>query len=305
MNWLHKYKPTDFDQILGQNNVISMIQHNIKKLPHMIFYGPAGVSKTTVIDIVAQKIYGKDKKRNTLFLNASDERGINTVRNKIKNFAKQKIYSTNPKNTFDFKLIILDEADSMTSEAQTALRRIMESYSQITRFCFICNYVNKIINPISSRCAVFRFKKIHQDLIQQRLNFICEEEKCPELKSIIPTISNNTKGDIRQSIIILESLFKCIDKDHIANICRTNEIDILLHFHNFDQMKEYIDELFFDNSDYETLLLNIKSKIINSNTYDLSNKLDFLIKLNECQTKLNQNCNEKLLFYQLFSNFIS
>ena len=272
-NWLIKYKPTDFDQILGQDNVISMIQNNINKLPHMIFYGPPGVSKTTIIDIVSNKIYGQDKKRNTLFLNASDERGIDTVRNKIKLFAKQKIYSTNKNNTFKFKLIILDEADSMTSEAQTALRRIMESYSDITRFCFICNYVNKIINPIYSRCAIFRFKKVKKELVQQRLEYICEQEKMSSLKNIIPTISSHTKGDLRQSIIILESIAKSIDTHYLSTINDNNDYDIKLEFETFNDMINYIDDITFENFDIELLLLNLKEKILKSD-FNENKKLD-------------------------------
>lgn len=301
MNWIEKYKPTDFNQILGQDNVISMIQNNIEKLPHMIFYGPPGVSKTTVINIVANKIYKSDKYKNTLFLNASDERGIDTVRNKIKNFAKQKIFSSTNK-TYQFKLIVLDEADSMTSEAQTALRRIMENYSEITRFCFICNYINKIINPISSRCAIFRFKKIHHSFVQQRLESICDQENCPNLKNIIPIINSNTKGDLRQSIIILESIHKSIH--NIDTIYNTKPIKIKTHFDNFDQMINEVDNLFFNNYDYNTLLITLKNTILDSNL-PLQKKLDILIKLNSTQTKLENNCNELLTLYDIFSYFIA
>lgn len=302
-NWLLKYKPKTFDQIIGQDNVISIIKNNINKLPHMIFYGLPGSSKTTVVEIIASHIYGQDKKRNTLFLNASDERGIDTVRNKIKNFARQKLYSTNKNKQYKFKLIILDEADSMTSEAQTALRRIMESYSEITRFCFICNYVNKIINPISSRCAMFRFKKINPKLIEKRLNDICEYENCKELKPIIPNICNTTKGDIRQSIIILESIKNSFN-DTLLNVCQNNYDNFNFNFKTFDEMKNSIDEIFFENYDLQNFMIDIKNYILKSNL-DNSKKLDLLIKLNICQTKIYQNCNEKLQFYNFFSNFIS
>ena len=305
MNWLLKYKPKDFDDILGQEHTISMIKNNIDKLPHMIFYGPPGVAKTSVIDIVAAKIYGKNKKQNTLFLNASDERGIDTVRNKIKNFAKQKIYST-IKNEFQFKLIILDEADSMTSEAQTALRRIMEANSQITRFCLICNYVNKIINPISSRCAIFRFKKISTEFVTERLEYICDKEGCRDLKQIVATIARTTKGDLRQSIIIMESIYKCLDKtqkNSLKYICNNFDIDIKFEFKDFDEMKEEIDNLFFKNCDIDILLVIIKNKILESNFVE-DKKLDLLIKLNHCQLKIYQNCDEKIQLYNFFINLI-
>ena len=301
MNWLSKYKPTDYNQIIGQDNVIQIIQNNIQKLPHMIFYGPPGVSKTSIIDITAHKIYGKNKSRNTLFLNASDERGIDTVRNKIKQFAQQKIYSTTSDYTFKFKLIILDEADSMTSEAQTALRRIMENYSNITRFCFICNYVNKIISPISSRCAIFRFKKISPENIQKRLTYICQQENCSYLQNIIPSISQKTNGDLRQSIILLESIYNCTDK--LLNLFN-HDYSIILSFQNFNEMKTYIDNIFYKQSDIQIFMLNIKQQILLTDNFSDYTKSELLIKLNKCQNNIFQNCNEKLQLYLFFSNFI-
>ena len=301
-NWLIKYKPKTFQEIIGQDNVINMIKNNIQKLPHIIFYGVPGTAKTSTIDIIANTIYGKDKKRNTLFLNASDERGIDTVRNKIKNFSKQKLYSTNKNNQYNFKLIILDEADSMTSEAQTALRRIMESYSEITRFCFICNYVNKIINPISSRCAIFRFKKINEQLIIKRLKEICDNENCSHLKNIVPHICKNTNGDLRQSIIILESINNSF-KTNIENLF-DNDFNIKIHFKNFNEMKEEVDNIFFENYDIKNFMNKIKETILKSN-YENSKKLDLLIQLNITQTKIYQKCDEKLQLYHFFSNFIS
>ena len=193
----------------------------------------------------------------------------------------------------------------MTAEAQTALRRIMETYSQITRFCFICNYVNKIINPISSRCAIFRFKKISRKLVEQRLEYICKQEKCNSLIKIIPTISFNTRGDLRQSIIILESIKKCINKNHISNICNTIPIEkIKIKFTNFQEMKNYIDNLFFDSFNLYFLMENIKTKILTSDYTD-GKKANLLIKLNICQTKIFQDCNEKLQLYHFFSNLIN
>ena len=299
-SWLIKYRPNNFSEILGQDNVIKMVKSNLGRLPHMIFYGPPGLGKTTLINIVASELYKKNKRRNTLILNASDERGIDTVRNKIKHFAKQKIYSTKDDN-INFKLIILDEADSMTPEAQTALRRIMEKYSEITRFCFICNYVKKIIKPISSRCAIFRFKKVNIQLVEKRLNYICEQEKCQELKDIISIISLNTNGDLRQSIIMLESVKK-LGCD-ISNICGIITRKIKIEFEDFNNMIDEIDLLFFDSYNIYFLMREIKKEVLNADLSDFK-KADLLVKLNTCQTKINQGCDEKLQFYHFFSNFI-
>ena len=300
-SWVLKYRPRRYEDVLGQDNVIKMIRNNINKLPHMIFYGPPGVSKSTVIELIANEIYGKNKKKNTLFLNASDERGIDTVRNKMKYFAQQKI-DGNKDSNISFKLIVLDEADSMTAEAQTALRRIMEKYSGITRFCFICNYVNKIIKPISSRCAIFRFKKIDKSVVENRLKQICEMEKCDDLKEIVPLISINVNGDLRQGIIMLESLKK--SKGNIRNICERVPDDLIrINFKSFDDMLDGVNNIFYNGFNILYVMLKIREKIVES---DFSNKkkADLLINLNKCQMKINQGCDEKIQFYNFFKEMI-
>ncbi|MFN7105663.1 MAG: AAA family ATPase, partial [Pyrobaculum sp.] len=154
MPWVEKYRPSTFDEVVGLEEVKSRLREFVRSggLPHLLFYGPPGTGKTTVALVLARELYGGSWRENVLELNASDERGIATIRERVKEFAR-----TAPTGGALFKLVILDEADNMTTDAQQALRRIMEIYAQNTRFILLANYVSRIIDPIVSRCAVFRF----------------------------------------------------------------------------------------------------------------------------------------------------
>ncbi|KAK8791791.1 hypothetical protein WA158_005168 [Blastocystis sp. Blastoise] len=171
--WVEKYRPTEFEEIVSHDDILSTINKLIenKKLPHLLFHGPPGTGKTTTILACARKMYGSNYKSMTLELNASDDRGIDVVRDQIKNFAgTQKLFSSG------VKLIILDEADNMTNVAQFALRRIIEKYSQNTRFCLICNYVSNIIPALQSRCTRFRFAPLNVTKIRSRVDTIINQE---------------------------------------------------------------------------------------------------------------------------------
>ena len=157
--WTEKYRPSNFSSVVGQDEIIKRVQAltNSLNIPHLLFAGPAGTGKSTLALIIVKELYGENWRENYLELNASDERGINIVREKVKNFARTKSLGNVP-----FKIIFLDEADALTPEAQQALRRTMENYSSTCRFILSCNYSSKIIDPIQSRCAVLKFlrKKI-------------------------------------------------------------------------------------------------------------------------------------------------
>lgn len=186
------------------------------KLPHMLFYGPPGTGKTSTILALAKELFGPEMFRTrVLELNASDERGISIVREKVKDFARMQL-SNPPPNYKDrypcppYKIIILDEADSMTQDAQSALRRTMETYSKITRFCLICNYVTRIIDPLASRCSKFRFKTLDQGNALKRLEEIATNENVNLETGAVDTLIKCSEGDLRKAITFLQSATKLV-----------------------------------------------------------------------------------------------
>lgn len=204
--WTEKYRPMKLDEIVNQKEIVRGITNLVKSpdIPHMLFAGPAGVGKTTAALCIAREILGEEWKKNTLELNASDERGIKMVRERVKEFAASVKLATD--RDFDKpKIIILDEADEMTSEAQTALRRIIEDSSKTTRFIIVCNYLSQIIEPIQSRCVVFRFTRLPKDDVIDYLKSICEKEKVKYDEKALAQIYDSTGGDLRHSINVMQA----------------------------------------------------------------------------------------------------
>ncbi len=200
--WTEKYRPVKFSDIFGQDDIVKRVSSltSTLNIPHLLFAGPAGIGKSTLALIVVKELFGETWKDNYLELNASDERGINVVREKVKNFARTKSIGNVP-----FKVIFLDEADALTPEAQQALRRTMENYSSTCRFVLSCNYSSKIIDPIQSRCAIFRFKLLEKKDIEKVIRKIVEEEKLTITPEAIEIIYEGSEGDCRRSINILQS----------------------------------------------------------------------------------------------------
>lgn len=206
--WVEKYRPIRLDDIVNQKDIVESLKNLMKEpaeMPHLLFTGPAGVGKTTTALCMSRQLLGEEWKRDTLELNASDERGIKMVRERVKEFASVFKIRTSETDERKFRIIILDEADEMTSEAQTALRRIIEDSSETTRFVIICNYLSQIIEPIQSRCAIFRFRRIEKETIENYLKSLCKKEVVKYDDKAISQIFDSTNGDLRYSINILQT----------------------------------------------------------------------------------------------------
>ena len=200
--WTEKYRPSNYLEVVGQDNILKRVESLTKSMniPHLMFAGPAGTGKSTLALLVVKDLFGTDWKENYLELNASDERGINIVREKVKNFARTKSLGKVP-----FKIIFLDEADALTPEAQQALRRTMENYSATCRFILSCNYSSKVIDPIQSRCAIFRFKLLEKKAIEKVLNTIAQQERLTISPEAVEILYEGCEGDCRRSINLLQS----------------------------------------------------------------------------------------------------
>ena len=230
--WVEKYRPTKLSDIANQKDIIGSLKSllkNISEMPHLLFSGSAGVGKTTTALCIAREILGDSWREYTLELNASDERGINMVRERVKKFARFSGLDTR----IPFKLVILDEADEMTSDAQTALRRIIEDTAGHCRFIMIANNISKIIEPLQSRCAVFKFTRLTERDIIAHLEEICKKEKIKYDKDGLKTLYSYSEGDMRHSINMLQaaSSLGTISEDNVkasAGLAKTSDVGEIL-----------------------------------------------------------------------------
>ncbi|KAH3914573.1 replication factor C subunit 2 [Parastagonospora nodorum] len=238
--WVEKYRPKTLSEVTAQDNTIQILSRTLQSsnLPHMLFYGPPGTGKTSTILALAKQLYGPElMKSRVLELNASDERGISIVRQKVKDFARQQLSVAPTYNVMTedkdggeakmvryrdkyscppFKIIVLDEADSMTQDAQSALRRTMETYSRMTRFCLVCNYVTRIIDPLASRCSKFRFKSLDQGNAVRRVDDIAKLEDVKLDAGVSEELVRVADGDLRKAITFLQSAARLVGATQTA-----------------------------------------------------------------------------------------
>jgi replication factor C subunit 2/4 len=317
--WVDKYRPLHISSIAHQDEVKKVLLNTLEtgNLPNFIFYGPPGTGKTSAILALAYELFGpKLMNDRVLELNASDQRGINVVRDKIIKFAKESISDPDPNYPSPpYKIIILDEADAITLDAQAALRKVIESASKITRFCFTCNYIEKIIQPIISRCVKFRFKPLSIDVLNDRLNKIAKFEKIKINEDCINRISQISEGDCRKAIMILQNCKYTLklkntitikDCDELTGTTSEKELENLwieLNQSNIYDMDKFTKKILYNSINLNDMLKFLKNKIINSNIND-SNKSKLIGEILNVNTKLMEKANEYLQLIYLFSNIL-
>lgn len=314
--WVDKYRPHHIMSLAHQDEVKKVLLNTLKtgNLPNFIFYGPPGTGKTSAILALAYELFGpRLMNERVLELNASDQRGINVVRDKIIKFAKESISDPDPNYPSPpYKIIILDEADAITLDAQAALRKVIESASKITRFCFTCNYIEKIIQPIISRCVKFRFKSLSTNVLNERLSAICNFEKLNINNECINRISEISEGDCRKAIMILQNckyvlkmkktltIEDCEILTGTTNKNKLNDIWTNIMNANIYEINTLTKNTINEGVNINDLLKFLKNKIIESKISD-SNKSKLIIELLNVNTKLLEKADEYLQLLYLFS----
>jgi replication factor C subunit 3/5 len=261
--WVEKYRPEYLSDIISHKEIINTLTNLISnnKIPHMIFYGPPGTGKTTTILACAKQIYGLNYHSMILELNGSDDRGINIVREQIKNFSATDSKISSIFESYDdikrpnIKLVILDEADAMTYDAQFALRRVIELYTDSTRFCLICNYLTKIIPAIQSRCQMFRFGPICNDDHIKKIETVISLENINIEEIAKKKIVELSDGDMRKSLNLLQSLFM-INSCNKSKLITLNSVYKSIGYPTDEQRKEIIDTLICKDLSVSYLILN-------------------------------------------------
>ncbi len=307
--WVEKYRPKKLDEIVGQDEIVSRLKGFVEKksLPHLLFAGPAGTGKTTAALCIARELFGDAWRQNFLELNASDERGIDTIRTKVKDYAR-----TRPIGDVPYKLILLDESDALTPDAQHALRRTMEMYTHTCRFILDCNYSSRIIEPIQSRCAIFRFRKLGEKHIAQMLKRIARAEKLVLTDEAIKAIAYISEGDMRRAINLLQAaaaIKKKVDEKsvyEVAAMARPEDVREMLRLSlagKFEEARGKLNDLLINQGlSGEDILEQIHREILNLDLPEQV-KVKLIDKVGEFDFRLTEGASERIQLEAVLAHF--
>lgn len=308
--WTEKYRPRKFEEVVGQEEIIKRVKSltNSMNLPHLLFAGPAGTGKSTLALIIVKELFGEAWRENYLELNASDERGIDVVRQKVKDFARTKALADVP-----FKVIFLDEADALTREAQQALRRTMENYTSTCRFVLSCNYSSRILDPIQSRCVVFRFQLLEKKDIKRRIDIICRDEGLTITSEAFDVLYEASGGDCRRIINLLQataSISPNITPDLVNTIisqAKPSDIKIVLDYAltgDFESSRQkLLDIMLKDSISGQDVIKAIQKEIWNLEI-DSALKVRLTEKTGEAEFRLVEGSDEFIQLEALLASFV-
>jgi replication factor C small subunit len=308
--WIEKYRPQKLADIVGQNEIIERLESYVKSgnLPHLLFTGTAGVGKTTAAVALAREFFGDSWHMNFRELNASDERGIDVVRNQIKQFAR-----TSPLEGATFKILFLDEADALTPDAQAALRRTMESYAQTCRFILSCNYSSKIIDPIQSRCAIYRFRALGREAVKEEIQRIAQQESLKIQDAAIDAIIYIAQGDMRKAINALQGaaiISREIDEKMVYAItatARPDEIDELLDLSlngDFEGAEAVLQTLLQERGIAPNELINQCYRVLVRRPLDQGLRVALIDELGVTDFRLSEGANSEIQMEALIARFV-
>jgi len=308
--WIEKYRPQKLSDIVGQDEIVERLSSYVRSgnLPHLLFTGSAGVGKTTAAVTLAREFFKDNWQRNFREMNASDERGIDVVRNQIKEFAR-----TGREGDVPFKILFLDEADALTTDAQSALRRTMETYAQTCRFILSCNYSSKIIDPIQSRCAIYRFKPLGPDAIREELRRIALREGLTISPEAMEAFVYIAQGDMRKAINAVQGaaiISPSIDEKRVYSItstARPDEIEDLLALSlkgDFDGAETLLAQLLHERGIAPNELINQCYRALVKRDMDRGLKVRLIDHLGETDFRLSEGADSDIQMEALIARFV-
>jgi replication factor C subunit 2/4 len=308
--WVEKYRPKNLDEVSAQDHAVTVLKKTLESanLPHMLFYGPPGTGKTSTILALTKELYGPIlSKSRVLELNASDERGISIIREKVKNFARLTVSNPSKHDLENYpcppyKIIILDEADSMTADAQAALRRTMETYSGVTRFCLICNYITRIIDPLASRCSKFRFRPLDNQDALARLVHIQKQESINIERDVLEEVLKIASGDLRKAITLLQSaarLHSLLDEDGDHDLENDQVTVASIREIAGSVPKEVLSSLLenVESKQFENIFKAVEDTVMEGwSAVEIVNQLHDILVLNDTYTSAQKNSFSQIMF---------